>query len=448
MAQLPEKIPVKRKSARSAFPDHVDVAIIGGGIIGCSTAYYLAKRGLDVAVFEKSHGVAQEQSGKNWGFVRQLGRDPEELPLMIRSNRLWQGLEKELRADLGWQQGGILGMTDDESGMPAYEQWRDAAKPYDVETRILSGDAVRDLLPGMTRDWVGGIYVPSDGNADPEKVTQAFADATLRKKGRVLTNCAVLGVETKAGAVCGISTEQGFVTAKTVVVAAGAWTSRVLSWLNIDLPQMRVRGTVGRTMPTSRVSDIAAWTPHLGFVQRKDGCFTFSGLDVSDFDLSLDAINYAKYYLPTFMKHRDMVQLQFGHPFLLDLIGRIPGSDAMRDPLRRARIADPRPNKRKLKNTLDALRGLFDVTHDIQLKKAWGGHIEMTPDMLPVIDGDVGVSGLIVVTGLSGHGFGMGPGVGSVVAEIAAGDTPSVDLRPFRLSRFAEGDWDEPYNLI
>lgn len=450
------KKPVQRKPVAKAVPDHVpdhapghvDIAIIGGGIIGCSTAYYLAKRGVDVAVFEKSHGVAQEQSGRNWGFVRQLGRDPEELPLMVRSIALWQGLEKELATGLGWQQGGILAMTDKESGIPAYEQWQDAAKPFDVETQVLSGSQVRNLLPAMTRDWAGGIYVPNDGNADPEKVTHAFADAIRRKKGRVITNCAVLGVETKVGAVCGIATEKGFVSANTVVVAAGAWTSTVLSWLNIDLPQMRIRGTVGRTMPTTRVSDIAAWTPNLGFVQRKDGCFTFSGLDVSDFDVSLDAIKYAKYYLPAFMKHRDMVQLQFGHPFLLDLVGRIPGSDAMGDPLRRARISEPRPNKRKLKRNLEELRGLFDVTHDVQLKKAWGGHIEMTPDMLPVIDGSVGASGLIVVTGLSGHGFGIGPGVGSVVAELAAGETPSVNLNPFRLSRFAEGDWGEPYNLI
>jgi len=443
MAQRPRK-----KTKAAAFPDHVDVAIIGGGIIGCATAYYLAKSGVDVAVFEKSHGVAQEQSGRNWGFVRQLGRDPEELPLMIHANRLWQGLEKELRADLGWQQGGIMGMTDDESAMSAYEQWQEAAKPHDVETRILTGQAVHDLLPGMSRQWAGGIYVPTDGNADPEKVTHAFADAIRRKKGRVITNCSVLGLETKAGAICGLSTDRGFVTADTVVVAAGAWTSKVLSWLNIDLPQMRVRGTVGRTLPTSRVSDIAAWTPHLGFVQRKDGCFTFSGLDVSDFDISLDAIKFARYYLPTFMKHRDMVQLRFGHPFLLDLLGRIPGSNAMADPLRRARISEPMPNSRQLNRNLKELQGLFDATDKISLKKAWGGHIEMTPDMLPVIDGEVGVSGLIVVTGLSGHGFGMGPGVGNVVAGMAAGEEPSVNLNAFRLSRFAEGDWDEPYNLI
>ncbi len=438
----------RKKAAPKPFPDHVDVAIIGGGIIGCSTAYYLAKQGVDVAVFEKAHGVAQEQSGRNWGFVRQLGRDPQELPMMVLANGIWQGLEKELRADMGWQQAGILGMTDKESAMSAYEEWQEAASPYDVETRVLSGDQVAELMPGMTRNWVGGIYVPSDGNADPEKATQAFADAIQRKKGRVITNCAVIGLETKGGAICGIATEKGFVTTNTVIVAAGAWTRQVLSWLNISLPQARIRGTVGRTMPVSRISKIAAWTPSLGFVQRKDSCFTISGLDVSDFDISLDALEHAKYYWPVFMKHRDMVQLQFGHPFFLDLLGRIPGSSAMNDPLRRARISEPIPNKRKLRRTLEELRNLFNATHEVELKKAWAGHIEMTPDMLPVIDGSVGVGGLVVVTGLSGHGFGIGPGVGKVVSELVGGGAPSVDLNPFRLSRFAEGDWDEPYNLI
>lgn len=438
----------KKPMDTEAFPSHVDVAIIGGGIVGCSTAYFLAKKGIDVAVFEKAHRVAEEQSGRNWGFVRQLGRDPVELPMMIKSNQIWQGLEKELNADLGWQQGGILGMTDQESAMSDYEEWRDAAAPHDVETRVLSGDQVHELMPGMARNWVGGIYVPSDGNADPEVATEAFADAIRRKKGHVVTNCAVLGIDTKAGAICGVSTEQGYVTANTVIVAAGAWTRQVLTWLNMELPQARIRGTVGRTMPVSRVSDIAAWTPHLGFVQRKDGCFTISGLDISDFDLRLDAIRYAKYYLPTFLKHRDMVQLKFGHPFFLDLLGRIPGSAAMSDPLRRARIGEPMPGKRKLKATLTELQGLFHATHDVSLKKAWGGHIEMTPDMLPVIDGGAGPAGLIVVTGLSGHGFGIGPGVGSVVADMAAGKEPDIDLTSFRLSRFKEGDWDAPYNLI
>lgn len=439
---------VKRSQAIEDFPTHVDVAIIGGGIIGCSTAYYLAKRGIDVTVFEKAYDVAEEQSGRNWGFVRQTGRDPNELPLMIKSNQLWQGLEKELNADLGWQQGGILGMADQESAMAAYEQWRDAAQPYGVETQVLSGDQVNDLLPGMTKDWVGGIHVPSDGNADPEVTTNAFADAIRRRKGRVITNCAVLGIDTKSGSICGVSTEKGYVTANAVVVAAGAWTRQVLTWLGMDLPQTRIRGSVGRTMPVSRVSTVATWTPHLGFVQRKDGCFTISGLDISDFDLRLDALKHARYYVPTFLKHRSMVQLQFGHPFFLDLLGRIPGSSAMQDPLRRARISEPMPNKRKLNRSLKELRELFHVTHDVELKKAWGGHIEMTPDMLPVIDGTAGPSGLIVVTGLSGHGFGIGPGVGSVVAEMAAGEKPSVDLDSFRFSRFADGDWDEPYNLI
>jgi glycine/D-amino acid oxidase-like deaminating enzyme len=430
------------------IPSHADVIVIGGGIIGCSTAYYLAKAGMDVVVVEKNHKVAWEQSGRNWGFVRQLGRDPAELPLMMRSNAIWQGLQKELGTAMGWQQTGILGMTDDEAVVADYEEWRDSAADHDLNTQILSGAEIADLVPGQSKDWTAGIYVPSDGNADPERATDAIAAGIVKHGGQVLTNCAVTGVDTKAGRISGVATSRGYITANTVICAAGAWTSTILRWLGVDLPQLRVRGTVARTQSVERIMEPAGWTPSMGLVQRADGCFTLAGLDVTDFDMRMGDVKHAHYFLRDFWKNKDRVSLQFGHPFWRDLVGRIPGSAAMADPLHRGRINDPMPNTKMVRATLRELQTLFPQIRHVDLKKAWAGHIEITPDMLPVIDDEPGPDGLITVTGLSGHGFGIGPGVGATVAELAAGQKVSVDLSPFRLDRFAAGTWSEPYNLI
>ncbi len=431
-----------------SLPTEAEVVVIGGGIIGCSTAYYLAKAGLDVLVIEKNHKVAWEQSGRNWGFVRQLGRDPHELPMMIRSNAIWQGLEKELGAAVGWQQGGNMGMTDDEAVIPDYEQWRDAARQHGVKARILTGREVSKLAPGMSRDWTAGIYVASDGNADPERATDAIAKGVQKYGGQVVTDCAVTGFDVRGGQVAGVVTSRGAVKASTVICAAGAWTSTMVGWLGINLPQLRVRGTVARTQSVERILEPASWTPSMGFVQRQDGCFTIAGLDMTDLDLRLGDLKYARYFLRDFMKNRHRVSVNFGHPFWHDLVGRLPGTAAMKDPLRRPRISDPRPNTKLVTATLKELRSLFPQIRGVALKKAWAGHIELTPDMLPVIDDAPGPGGLIIVTGLSGHGFGIGPGVGATVAELASGKTPAIDLTPFRLDRFAAGAWNEPYNLI
>src|SRR2546422_5634031 len=111
-----------------------EVVIIGGGIVGCAAAYYLARRGLAPLLLE-GREVAGEQSGRNWGFVRQQGRDPLEVPLMMESNRIWRGLEQELGADLEWVQGGNLALADTPERMALFEEWLAGAPPVRLGTR-------------------------------------------------------------------------------------------------------------------------------------------------------------------------------------------------------------------------------------------------------------------------------------------------------------------------
>ena len=160
----------------TGVPDTSDVVIVGGGIIGVAAAYYLARGGIGVTLCEKGR-VAGEQSSRNWGFVRQQGRDPAEIPTIIESLRLWNGLAGEIGEDVGFTRAGALYLASTESQLARYEAWLEHARQYQLDTRLLSREEVRKVLPGSHGEWIGGLYTPSDGRAEP-------ALATRRLRGR------------------------------------------------------------------------------------------------------------------------------------------------------------------------------------------------------------------------------------------------------------------------
>src|SRR5262245_5610549 len=145
---------------------HADVVVVGGGIVGSATAYYLARRGARVVVLERGEAPG-EQSRKNWGFVRQQGRDPSEVPLMMEANRIWRGLEAELGADIEWVQGGNLGLAATAERMALFEEWLGVARQFGLDTRLLRPADLPAVVPGLVPGWAGGLHTPSDGHADP-----------------------------------------------------------------------------------------------------------------------------------------------------------------------------------------------------------------------------------------------------------------------------------------
>src|SRR5262245_57568069 len=150
-----------------------DVFVIGGGIVGCATAYYLARRGVRVVLAERT-AIAWEQSGRNWGFVRQQGRDPAEVPLMMAANPTWCGLEAELGADIEWVQGGNLALAATPERLGLMEAWLDIARAHGLDSRVVTPTEVETLVPGIAGRWLGGLYTPSDGHAEPRKATWAL----------------------------------------------------------------------------------------------------------------------------------------------------------------------------------------------------------------------------------------------------------------------------------
>src|SRR5213082_2640792 len=129
------------------LPAQADVVIIGGGIIGTSTALFLAQRGVATVLCEKGH-IAGEQSSRNWGWCRKMVRDPRELPLIIESLRLWERMNETVEAETGFRTCGIMYLSETADELARLEGWLDHAREYQLDTRVVDGTEVARLLPG------------------------------------------------------------------------------------------------------------------------------------------------------------------------------------------------------------------------------------------------------------------------------------------------------------
>ena len=179
-------------------PARADVVVIGGGIIGVFTAYYLARRGLSVAVVEKGR-IGAEQSSRNWGWCRQQNRDARELPMSTRSLELWDQFAADSGEDTGFNRCGLLYLSNDEAQIAGWAKWREFAKTVGVTTHMLSGREASERGQATGRAWKGGVFSPSDGTADPAKAAPAVAAALMKLGGTVHQNCAARGIEMEGG---------------------------------------------------------------------------------------------------------------------------------------------------------------------------------------------------------------------------------------------------------
>ena len=416
----------------------VEVVVIGGGIAGCATAYELARRGTSVTLVDKGE-IGFEQSTRNWGWVHQQVRYPHLVPLGVESVRIWDQLANELNADVGWVQGGNLSLGFDDRDLQDFELWSRQAAERGLPTHVLSRGEVRELLPEMRGEWLGGLQVPSDGQADPDLVTAAFAAAAEANGATIHSDCAAIRIELTGGRVSGVVTEAGTIEASTVVCAAGAWSARLLRGIGVKIPQRAVRSTVVRTTPTAPLTDLTAWGDGVTFRQDRAGRFVLAGGASSIYDLDGDLLRDVSRFLPMAWSNRRWVRMRAGRRFLADMAAMVPGTAAKREFWQRRRRVDPEPDRASVDASLDRFRAMFPSV-EVGVDRAWAGYIDSTPDQAPVLGAVDGVPGLQILTGLSGHGFALGPGAARLLTELIVGDEPSVDPRPFRHARFAEND--------
>jgi glycine/D-amino acid oxidase-like deaminating enzyme len=429
-------------SETHALPKEVDVAIIGGGIVGCSAALVLAQRGVSVAVFEKGR-IAGEQSGRNWGWVRQQGRSPIELPMMIRSLQLWRQWTAELGEDLGFHQGGSLYLAQSHEQLAELANWLEVAREHSLDTRILSGHEVDSVLTSHAQPWAGALYTASDGRAEPSRAAPAIARGAARDGAYVAARCAVRGLACAAGRVQAVVTEHGVVKAATVVCAGGAWTSLFCASLGIAVPQLKVLGSVARTAPAPQILAGEAWCPEVAIRRRADGGYTVAHGSTFRHALTPASFRFLPKFLPVLRGGSDSIRLSIGREFFAAL--RTPRRwrlDAP-SPFEAQRVLGPAPERHVLEQVRTSLERCFPEIATAPFVETWGGMIETSPDVLPIIS-QASLEGLIIATGFSGHGFGIGPGAGELIADAAMGRATAAALAPFRLSRFYDGSSIQP----
>jgi len=420
------------------LPDAVDVVVVGGGIAGTTAALDLARRGLKVALLEKGL-IAAEQSSRNWGWIRQQGRDRRELPLIIKSLAIWESLQAELGVDIGFRRHGLTSLTRSHTELDRWKRWAIRAREAGIEVRALSAQEAQTALPARQGRWIGGLHTPGDAQAEPAIAVPAIAEAARRAGVSLHQQTAVRALDIQDGKIVGVFTEHGHIAAPAVLVAAGSWTSHFLRPYGISLPQLNVRSTVTRTTETPEIIKGTFCSDDFCLRRRQDQGYTLTLRAGERFDLVADGFHYFFKFLPLLIRNFRNVRLSFGRAFFESLRGNRQRKPDQISRYEEVRINDPAPDLSLVQLALRRFKHLRPELASVQKLEAWAGRIEMTPDLIPVISNVDAIKGLTIATGFSGHGFGLGPGAGRLAADLVSHAPPIVDPAPFRLSRFSDG---------
>ena len=426
-----------------ALPEAVEVVVIGGGIIGTSTALALARRGVSVALCEKGH-IAGEQSSRNWGWVRKGRRDPREIPLIVESLRMWGQMDETVEAETGFRACGVVWGCETDADVARYEAWLEHARPYQIDARIISGAELDRHVPDGSKRWKAAMYCSTDGRAEPQKAAPAIATAAQRAGAVVLTDCAVRGLDRAGGRVAAVVTERGRIRCNGVVLAGGAWSRRFLADLGITLKQLKVRSSVLRTAPLEGGPEASFWCAKGAYRKRLDGGYSIANGSVNVVPLVADSFRFFKDFLPAFTDDWRGLKLRVDGRFRQEWTEARPVPLDRVSPYEDCRVLDPEPDRAYNRQALTDLTRLFPIFGQARVVQEWAGMIDVTPDAVPVISSVDALPGLVVATGFSGHGFGIGPAAGRLAADLVTGAAPVVDPHDFRLSRFSDGSNPRP----
>jgi glycine/D-amino acid oxidase-like deaminating enzyme len=439
--------PLSRIASDERLPAQADAVVIGGGVIGVSAAYHLARKGHSVALVEKGH-VGGEQSSRNWGWCRQQGRARAEIPLAREALRLWEDMQNDAGADAGFRRTGVLFLTKNPEELAAWEKWAEIAREQQVHSTVLSPAEIAARMPGNADSWVGGLHTPSDGRAEPSMAVPALATAARKHGVTIHQDCAARGLEIQGGRVSAVVTEKGTIRTQSVLLAGGAWSSLFCRRHGIALPIGLVNATACRTTPAPEITSGALGTDLYCIRRRLDGGFTLALRNRGTVELSPDLFRYARAFLPTYRHRRKGLKLSFGKSFFDQLRRGTNWSLDKPSPFEAERVRDPEPDMSLVNSALAALIESNPELKGIKIAEAWGGTIDCTPDTIPVISPVDALPGFFLATGFSGHGFGIGPAAGRLAAEIIAGETPFMDPAAYSHERLIDGRPLAPVSLF
>lgn len=369
-----------------------DVIVIGGGVVGCATAYYLAKKGVkDVIVLEADDSIGHGGSSRNGGGVRQSGRDVRELPYAIYAvQNMWPHLSEELGVDVEYYQRGNLRLGKTDAHIKKLEKLASNARALGLDMNVVDGKTVKEICPYLSDEIIGASWCPTDGHANPMMTTLAYYKRSTEMGVRYFTGVKVKELRKVRGKVRKVVLESGEIfEAETIIVAAGYESRYITRTVGIDVPMTRYFEEALVTEMQPHMFDIMLGTADADFYghQAQHGSFVFgseSGLEEAT-DMS---------------------------------------------------PSDLKTNSLTVSAGCRAIMGYIPLLANAKIVRTWGGWLDDCYDGVPVISRVDEVPGLIIACGFTGHGFGTAPSVGLMLSQMVVGEETVVDISALRYDRF------------
>jgi sarcosine oxidase subunit beta len=379
-------------------PQAADAIIVGGGLMGAATAFFLAKRGRSVILLERDL-VGRHASGTNFGNVRRQGRFLPQLPLANRSRDIWGRLPELIGEDVEFLPSGHLRVAFTPEDATHLETYAHDARPYDLDLDILSGNALHARFPFLSTAAVAGSHSAVDGHANPRLAAPAFARAARRAGALVIEGTEVIALVKLHEDFLVETCDARAFRAPIVQISAGAWGGRLSTLFGEPVPLTAMGPQMGVTEPVPYAIE-----PVLGISTQ-----------VAEESIYLRQVKR----------------------------GNIVFGGGLRGPasLETCRAhADPA----NLRRQAPQLRRLLPAIGRLNVIRTWSGVEGYVADGLPVMGSSAKVAGLYYAFGFCGHGFQLGPGVGDVMAELIDTGRTTTPIAPFLVSRFRPAANDRP----
>lgn len=360
---------------------------------------------------------------------------------------LWEQFGVESGEDTGFRRCGLLYLSNDEEEIARWATWGEFAKTAGVTTHMLDSREASARGQVTRRRWKGGVFSSTDGTADPGRAAPAVAKVLMKLGGSVIQHCTARGLEVEAGRVSDVITESGVIKTHSAVLAGGAWASSFCRQLGIRFPQASIRQPILSVSPVDQQLPSAIVTAGVSFTRRNDGGYALAISGRARVDVTPQLLRFSPQFVPMFAKRwhsllpGGLEGVRGGHETLKRW--RLDAST----PMEKMRILNPRPD---LPNIRETHRRAVELLPELRLARithAWAGFVDSTPDGVPAIGEVHELPGLILGAGFSGHGFGIGPGAGHLIADLASSVEPIVDPRPYHPSRFNDAAWGKVANF-
>ncbi|MBP2628379.1 MAG: Sarcosine oxidase [Firmicutes bacterium] len=369
-----------------------DVVVIGGGVIGCSTAYNLAKLGAGkVVVLEKNYLASGSTGRCGAGMRMQWGTETNCL-LSRESIKMLSNLSERLDVDVDIEfvQNGYLLLAYNEKMKAQFQQNLILQKSLDIPARWVTPEESLEIVPFLnTQDLLGATYCAEDGHCNPFKVTEAYAQAARNLQAQIYTNTEVQGIVTKNGKIIAVRTNKGDIQTDTVVNAAGGYAKMVGRMAGVELPIFPERHEILVTEPVEPTMDpmVMSFYHNLYCQQSPHGSFIM-GIGHPD--------------------EPEGYNIKSSWQFLRDMAERVV-------------------------EILPPLAGLNVI-------RQWAGLYDMCPDRTPILGNSPQLKQFYTAAGFSGHGFMISPITGQLMAEMVLGKPTAVPIHMFDAGRFDRGE--------